>query len=199
VRIAFTGSGGTGKTTTLKEVNKILKYPVIKEGVREYMAQNNIEHLRELGVDGTMKMQNWLLDEKEVSEKQTDFIADRTTVDNFVYALEWLGREDELQDEVSKYRDRCMGHAANHYDLIVIFPWGQFPLEDDGVRSAKPMYQFKVQMLIERLVQQLIGNVAVHMLQATDLDGRVREILRITEQLHDSIISAKATEAGIIH
>ena len=45
MRIAFSGSGGTGKTTTLKAVNEKLGYPVVQEGVRKYMTDHNIEHL----------------------------------------------------------------------------------------------------------------------------------------------------------
>jgi hypothetical protein len=181
------------------QVNKTLKYPVIREGVREYLKDNNLEHLRGLDTEGTKKLQDYLLDKKEVSEQQSEFIADRTSIDNFVYALYWLCREEGMDEYLKAYKDRCIQHAIKSYDLIIIFPWGQFPLEDDGVRSAKHMYQFQIQMLLERLVMDLMGHCRVYMLKSDTLEQRTKEILTLTEMVHDEMISSSATEAGIIH
>ena len=52
MRIAFAGSAGTGKTTTLREVNRTLKLPVIDEGIRSYLKDNDIEHFRDLDSQG---------------------------------------------------------------------------------------------------------------------------------------------------
>lgn len=201
MRIAFTGSGGTGKTTTLKELNKTLKYPVIHEGVRQYLKDHNLKHLRELSPMDTLKMQNWLLDQKEISEKQSDFIADRTSVDNLVYAMYWLGREDDMQNLLMHYMKRCMKHAVNSYDLIVVFPHGAIPLEDDGVRSAKPMYQWTIQMLIERLLGQLEGP-AIYGLQSLTLRDRCDEIQQVIKMVEDDLLKRRITnetEQTIIH
>jgi nicotinamide riboside kinase len=181
VRIAFAGSGGTGKTTTLKEVNKTLKLPVIKEGVREYLEEHNIKHLRELSGEDTFKMQLAFLDQKEVSESQKEFIADRTTIDSFIYALYWLGRNDKFETSLMHYMKRCMQHAAKSYDVIFVFPFGIFPVEDDGIRSKKPMYQLQIQMMIERMLTQL--EVPVHYIQEPSVQGRVQEILKTVEVL----------------
>lgn len=186
MRIALSGSGGTGKTTTLKALNESLKLPVIKEGVRSYMADNNITHLRELSLRDIMKMQMELLKQKRVSEAQQEFIADRSTIDNFVYANYWLGRDDEMQRGLYDYMDSCFQHAVDSYDYIFLFPWGVIDLEDDGVRSAKPMYQFAIQMMIERAVFQLQAlnpDVYVHMVTGKTVEERVDEISNIIESV----------------
>lgn len=188
MRIAFSGSGGTGKTTTLLKINEDMKLPVIEEGVRKYMKDNKITHLRELSPRDTMKMQMALLKDKQVTESQADFIADRTTIDNFVYANYWCNREDELQRGLNDYMIDCYKHAANSYDYVFLFPWGAIPLEDDGTRSAKPMYQLGIQMMIERAVfqlQNIAPHIYVHTVQSTNLGDRVEEIKTVIKDVEE--------------
>ena len=124
MRIAFTGSGGSGKTTTLQELNKTLKLPVITEGVRSYMKDNKIDKLRDLGVQGTVDLQNHLLDTKFKSEaNMKSFISDRTSIDCATYALRWVSRYSEHNSWLYEYITKCIIHAQQNYDLIVIFPW----------------------------------------------------------------------------
>lgn len=187
MRIGFSGSGGTGKTTTLLEVNKILEYPVIEEGVREYLQKNNIKHFRELSPEDIFKMQLWLLEQKEISESKKNFIADRTTIDNFVYALYWLNREEAFQRPLQHYMIRCLDHAIKSYDLIIVFPFGAIPLEDDGIRSSKEMYQFHIQLLIERMLEQVGTNI--YPLQSITLKERTEEILDLIKRMEGQRIT----------
>ncbi|MCK5019096.1 MAG: AAA family ATPase [Candidatus Peribacteraceae bacterium] len=194
VRVSFSGSGGVGKTTTLKEANKTLKLPVIKEGVRKYMAENDIDHLRELAPKDVMKMQLSLLRNKEVTEGGAAFIADRSTLDNFVYANQWLSREDSMQRGLKDYMMDCFKHAAKSYDYIFVFPWGVIPLEDDGVRSAKPMYQLQIQMLIERAVHQiqiLNPSIYVHVVTASSVEDRAAEVIGVIENVEKAKTAAR--------
>ena len=48
MKIAFSGSGGTGKTTLLKELNKTMYYPVINEGIREWLRLHKFNDFKEM-------------------------------------------------------------------------------------------------------------------------------------------------------
>ena len=55
-----------------------------------------------------MKMQMQVLEKKVALESSMDsFIADRTTIDNLVYALYWLSREPEMQKGLKQYQVDC--------------------------------------------------------------------------------------------
>ena len=183
IRIAFCGSAGTGKTTTMEEINKILELPVVGEGVREWMADNKITHLRELSARDTMRLQMEIMRNKGGKEKTLQrFIADRTMLDAAAYCMYWLGRENEMQRGIQQYLTDCMAHTIQNYDYIFLFPYGAIPLEDDGIRSAKPVYQMMIQFLIEYLIQKAMiysPNTIVHAVRSVSLEDRVNEILTV--------------------
>ena len=67
-----------------------------------------------------------------------------------------------------------------------MFPWGVVPLEDDGLRSAKPMYQLLIQMLIEHNLGYLNSanpNVNIISVLSESMEDRVAEILGHLEEV----------------
>ena len=180
-RIGLTGAGGTGKTTLAKALAEKYDIPYVSEGVRTYMKENNISHLRELDSKGPKKLQDVVLARKMLLELSNEsFIADRTSIDTAAYCLRWCSRDDELQEWVKGYVDACLRYASLFYDIIVFVPTGVFPLEDDGVRSSKPAYQFEVQTLMWGLVGQMEekhkNGPELHLLKRSSVEDRVKEV-----------------------
>ena len=186
MRIGFSGSAGTGKTTLAKSVNEFMNFPYFEEGVREYLEAHEIPHLREMKPNGTMKMHLHLLKKRMLAEANAiKCVSDRTSYDNACYALYWLGREEHLQHKLMKYTMACSIHAIKTYDVIFILPFGVFDIEDDGCRSVKPAYQQGMQMMIEHAVQSGYPIHYVHQVQAASLDDRTAECMNIIDQLYD--------------
>jgi len=184
VRIAFTGSGGTGKTTLLEELNKELEYPVIGEGIREWLKENGYDDFKDLGLEGTVQMQEDTLKRKiEIESELQSFVADRTTVDNLSYALRWIGSLNPDYDTwMAQYVTNAMLHANLNYDLIFLLPWGELPLVNDGTRSTKEWYQYMMQAIIERHIYMLEMPM-VYEVESVKLEDRVDECLRIINSI----------------
>lgn len=192
MRIAFTGSGGTGKTTLLHEVNKELDFPVIGEGIREWLEEHGFSDFKELTQTDVQKMQTDALNRRiDIESELQNFISDRTSVDNLSYALRWIGSEtknEAISGWMAQYITRAMNHANENYDLIFLLPWGEIPLEDDGTRSTKEWYQYMMQAIIERHIYML-DRPFVYEVMKTDLEERKEECLRIIKSVDIDVLA----------
>jgi nicotinamide riboside kinase len=185
MRIVFTGSGGTGKSTLLKEVNKKLQYPVIHEGIREWLASNGFGDFKEMNINDIIEMQSDVMNGKIKQEVgQTNFISDRCTIDNLCYTLRWVGSVDsDHNDFMEQYISDAMAHAKDNYDIIFILPFGSFDIENDGTRSNKKYYQYMLQSLIEyhcySLMTSGLSDVVIHKIKAVSLPERIAECMLV--------------------
>ncbi len=185
MRIALTGSGGTGKTTLLQELNKHLNLPVIGEGIRPWLKEHNFSDFKEMGLDDVRDMQQDVMFGKMKEEQSlSSFISDRTTIDNACYALYWLGQRKEYSKWYDWYHKKAVDHFKNTYDVVFILPHGVIELENDGVRSSNKWYQFILQQMMENMVNNNIGFKSnVHIIRDTSLDNRVKECLMCIDRL----------------
>lgn len=189
MRIAFSGSGGTGKTTLLEAVNKELDLPVIGEGIREWLAEHNFSDFKEMKVKDVVQMQEDTLKRKmEIESQLQNFISDRTTIDNLSYALRWIGSIDTEYDTwMAQYITQAMNHANANYDIIFLLPWGELPLEKDGTRSSKQWYQYMMQNIIERHVYML-ERPYVYEVMTVSLEDRVNECSSIIKNVDFTVL-----------
>ena len=190
MRIAFAGSGGTGKTTLLEEINKELELPVIGEGIREWLVENDYKDFKDLGIEGTIKMQEDTLQRKmSIESELQSFVADRTTVDNLCYAVRWIGSVNSEYDTwMAQYITHAINHANVNYDIIFMLPWGVIPIEKDGTRSSKTWYQYMMQNLIERHIYMLERPYVYEVMQDS-LEDRTRECLKIIRSVDLSVLT----------
>lgn len=187
MRIAFSGSGGTGKTKLLETINKELDLPVIGEGIREWLDEHNFTDFKDMKIKDVVQMQTDTLKRKmEIESQLQNFISDRTTIDNLSYALRWIGSINPNYDTwMAQYITQAINHANTNYDIIFILPWGVIPLEDDGTRSSKQWYQYMMQALIERHIYMLETPMVYEVYQ-TDLEARAEECLRIIRAIESN-------------
>ena len=187
MKIAFSGSGGTGKTTLLKELNNTIYHPVIEEGIRSWLRLHKFNDFKEMSIDDIKQMQTDVLDQKIKMENfYNRFIVDRTSIDYFCYALRWIGSENSNNNDfMSGYFKKCINHMKI-YDLVFICPWNAFKIEDDGIRSNKKWYQYMIQSLIEYHLYGLLLNnskIKIHKIQEVELTKRVQECIIVINDL----------------
>ncbi len=148
MRIAISGSEGTGKSILSRGLEQEFGIPRVEEGVRSYIKEHGIDNLREMSPGEYMKMQ-WCILYKKIEQENGvgSFVADRSVADNVAYVLRWCAREfsDIMLDDFIR---TAKEHAQDTYDLILFLPWGEIPIEDDGVRSPRKWYQYEIDRLI---------------------------------------------------
>ncbi|MCS5696336.1 ATP/GTP-binding protein [Desulfofundulus thermocisternus] len=130
MRVALTGTHGTGKTTLATELARKLGLPLITEQARRVARAMGIGHVRQLVKDKALawRFQKAVLREQIRAENDCPdgFISDRSTLDCWAYwAAYGLGNDPE-------YRDLCLSRP---YDLLVYVP-PEIPCQADGFRDA---------------------------------------------------------------
>ena len=124
MRIAVSGSAGTGKTTLAQNLAQALNIAYIPEHYEPLFDNLN---KRDSAPDVLAELFNKALDIKlSEQSKHSRFVADRCPVDLLNL---WLRRKLFCLPEASQaFHSRCH-EAMGSYDLIVIPPWGALPLQ----------------------------------------------------------------------
>jgi nicotinamide riboside kinase len=149
MKLAISGSAGTGKTMLAKALADVMGWPYIPEFVREACVVFDAESPRDVPLEKGHEFQRIILDMKrEAESKHMNFVADRSTADNLAYYLWWNARSESLDPG---YLVECR-ELLKVYDVIYFLEWGAFDIVDDGFRSVNAYYQLAIHSLIKGIL-----------------------------------------------
>lgn len=154
MKIAFTGAGGTGKTTLAKEVSATWGLPFITNVARQVMAETGIENeesQNSMSAESLLELQCKIflaLRSRRASEPA--FVTDRLLLDNYVYALRRCGAS--MSDELRQTWETAAIEDLYKMDLVFYCPAGLFPLKADGVRQTDVAHQYLIDSAIYGLL-----------------------------------------------
>ena len=158
LRIAISGSAGTGKTTLAQELSRRLSLPLIPEAMRAYLEAGGkrLDQVPRPEAEATLAV---FCAELEAEESRLGFfVADNGALDLEAYAR-WYHCTN-----VSDSRNR-----AARYDAVVILPAGVLPYERDGIRQADPAVETRFQEVLEGIAEtsglkSVLLRIPVHLL-----------------------------------
>ena len=107
-----------------------------------------------------------------LAEGDGGFVADRTPLD---YAAFWLCAGYAADDPAGTGTlVQRAAAAVSGWDLVVVLPWGAFPVEDDGYRYPNPWHQLHVQTVMEGLCRRYVPPERLAFLPDSLLDPEAR-------------------------
>lgn len=157
MRIAFIGPHGTGKTTLVNGVARMVGTPVITERARLVA--------REWGLTPATIPAAELLDyQREVVVRQVGaetaydvagFVSDRSVIDNMAYfeALYNANRSIQAWQNAKSWYVSLVNQRVRKYDMLIYVP-PMFPLVADGERHTDPKFQREIDLLIKALIKE---------------------------------------------
>ena len=154
LRVALSGSAGTGKTTLGRALAERWGLPYIPEGMRERIERGLDLHT--LGHEGLRALLTELWEEQVAREDAAiaadgGFVADRSPLDFLAFWMLYGYCHDR------EATDRFSAQVAARLpalDRVIVLPFGALPLQDDGVRTPNPWVQRRFQATVEGLLLQ---------------------------------------------
>jgi nicotinamide riboside kinase len=154
MKIAFTGAGGTGKTTLATYASEKWGLPFLTNVAREVMRQKGIESetsQNDMTPEALLDLQYAIFQAlKARRESEPVFVTDRLLLDNYVYALRRCGAA--LTEEVRKTWEQAAVEDLYRMDLVFYTPAGLFPLKGDGMRQTDVAHQHLIDSSIYGLL-----------------------------------------------
>lgn len=161
MRIAFTGSSGSGKTTMVKFVADQFNLEHISGSAGDVLSNGDKAYLRQTyGYDGgkghlgviTESAKNpayglanqWLLQRRraEIIKMNDNFVTDRSPIDNLTYFISQVGYHNGVDDrEVEKFISACQDAWTYLTHVIYIKAVQPGAVENNGSRIANRYYQ----------------------------------------------------------
>ena len=169
MKIAFTGTVSTGKTTLATEINK--KYPELQlctNLARSYMVNYGLK-LNTESTDDTQIIFNKLFENLLIIPS---FVSDRSLIDSFAYHLSVYNRGG-ISPYVVAYQESIVQHYMSKYDYVFYTPV-EFPLVVDGQRASDLSYQQEIDNIIKMYLKKY--NVKYQIIK-----GSVEERLKMFE------------------
>lgn len=156
MRIGFTGTGGTGKTTVLRLISDRLEQahgigalPSVTRSVFERFGLTESDQ-ESMDPFQRLELQLAIMDARRKAESEAGgFVSDRTLADSVAYMLVrcYQSMDAEMLESVL---DELSQNLAS-YDLIVYFPI-EFVPEPDGVRQDGEAYRYLHDSVLKRLL-----------------------------------------------
>ncbi len=176
LRIATSGSAGTGKTTLARRLADELELAYVEEGMRPRLERGL--DLHGLGPDGYRALLRELWNEQVALEDAAlaGSIADRSPLDFLAFWQHYGLFDDEVA--TSEFVDVVVARTAR-LDAVILLPWGALPLREDGVRSTNPFVQQRFHDLVAGALDRHLPRERLIRipLECTDLEARVRACL----------------------
>ena len=174
MRVAITGSAGTGKITVAKALAARADVAFVADGLRRRIEDGLV--LGHLDRDQLKDLFEELYDEHQAelalaARMRGGAVSDRCCLDFLVLWLyHGLGDDDS--------RTAGLAHRAfrdlAEYGVVVVMPWGVLPPVDDGAPAANPWPQLHFHALFEGMARDHIEGRRLLRLPRDILDATAR-------------------------
>lgn len=161
MRIFICGASGAGKSTLAKRLSEELNIPFVDGSSKvlweKYGITNHLGLITKSTLDpifGLEFQEELLRHRNQVTQGVTNFVTDRTPIDNWVYFLLQM-LPYTTDDQVIHYKETCKASIRPTDFYILLKRPEDTPLEDDHMRIPNRLYQSFVSELFEGII---VGN-----------------------------------------
>lgn len=192
MRIAFTGAGGTGKTTLATYVAEKWGIPFLGNTARDVMKEMGVENeaaQANLSPETVLALQQGIFERfKDLRRLTPSFVSDRLLLDNYTYST--LRCNETMTPEIHKPWLEAAVSDLYNMDLVFYCPAGMFPLKGDGIRQEGIAHHYLFDAavyghLCRHAFDKMLTNVYV--VNMTDLDRRKHYVDGLISEVYSNV------------
>lgn len=201
MRIAFSGTANTGKTTLIKNFLAVwTQYNTPIKTYRDLIKEKKLSHSSNTTTDTQWEILNFMIDQLQSYDKKSKVIFDRCPLDNLAYTL-WA-HEKGIEGFDKKYVDKCITltkESMRHLDIIFLLRYDpSIKIEADGIRDINLSYIQEVDNIFNALFEQYKQNYDADIFFPKDDSPGIIE-LPTNPQRRVDIISEYLTPTGELY
>jgi predicted ATPase len=161
MRISFSGTSNTGKTTLLKNFLSVWsQYTTPVKTYRDVLVEDDHKHSSQTTTETQTKILNFMIDELQKTSKGDKIVFDRCPLDNLAYSL-WA-HANNIEGFDKAYIDNAITltrESLRHLDIIFLLRYDpSIPIVDDGMRDTNIQYIQEVDNIFGALKAQFDQN-----------------------------------------
>jgi|TARA_R100000329_G_scaffold144129_1_gene128651 predicted ATPase len=161
MRIAFSGTGNSGKTTLVKSFLYTWKnYTTPEKTYREVLEEENLPHSSKTTTKTQEKILNFMIEQVQEADKDSNIIFDRCPLDNIAYSM-WCN-EKKVKGFTNSYvakQIELMRESMRFLDIIFLCRFDESQVvEDDGFRDTDKEFIKEVDNIFQSLYLQYTQN-----------------------------------------
>tara|TARA_R110002020_G_scaffold147848_1_gene323440 strand:+ start:776 stop:1534 length:759 start_codon:yes stop_codon:yes gene_type:complete len=161
MRIAFSGTGNSGKSTLLKSFLYTWDtYITPDKTYRDIIEEENLDHSSKTTTDTQTKILNFMIDQLQSYDKDDKVAYDRCPLDNIAYSM-WC-HDKGITGFNKKFVTKqiaLMKESMRHLDIIFLCRFDEKQsIQDDGFRDTDANFIKEVDNIFNSLYNQYIQN-----------------------------------------
>jgi len=161
MRIAFSGTANTGKTTLVKDFLTVwTMYSTPEKSYRNLIVDEDIKHSKHVTKEGQQAILDFMIEQMKGKTPEDNVVYDRCPLDNIVYSM-WAN-EKGASDINDAFISKCIKQVRESIkDLDIIFwvPYNEnIEIACDNMRETDTKYIKEINNIFEVIYNQYLYN-----------------------------------------
>lgn len=161
MRIAFSGTANTGKTTLVRDFLTMWPmYSTPEKSYRNIIIDNDISHSKHVTKEGQKAILDFMIDQMKGKTSEDNVVYDRCPLDNIVYSM-WAN-EKGISDIDDAFISKCIKdvrESVKDLDIIFWVPYNEsIAISRDGMRETDVDYIKEINNIFEVIYNQYLYN-----------------------------------------
>lgn len=171
MRIAFSGTANTGKTTLVRDFLTVWHmYSTPKQSYRDVIVNENLGHSKQVTKHGQKKILDFMIEQLKSKSAQDNVVYDRCPLDNIVYSM-WANdkQSGDIDDDFIAQCIPLVKESIKDLDIIFWLPYSeQIAIQNDNMRETDDLYIKEINNIFEVIYKQFLYNDKFPLFDAED-------------------------------